>query len=261
MEIKELVKDLERTEPIYWRDSYVRSFESVVLRVAPDGKKKAYIVLKSSAYHPKAGGQPSDTGIMTSSDMSLDVKKVMMSNGVIVHYGAVIGGNLEQLKPGTKIKGEINWDDRYSAMRKHTAGHLFDRALDVATGRPSKTIDSWLGDPCYVTYAGQLPSQDEIDKAVRFELEGIKKGLPVRIDFMSYQDMLRIAGDAPNIGRLPESDLMRIVTIEGCRPIPCGGTHVKNTKEIGGFGLMRVEGLDEGKAFRVYYGVRSATNP
>jgi Ser-tRNA(Ala) deacylase AlaX len=257
LEIKELVKDVEKTELIYWRDSYARSFESVVLRSAPDGKKKIYIVLRSSAYHPKAGGQPSDTGFMTtSSGMSVDIKKVMISNGVIVHYGAVIEGNPEQLKLGEKMKCEINWEQRYSAMRKHTAGHLFDHALDVATGRPSKTIDSWLGDPCYVTYAGQMPNHDEIGKAVRFELEGIKKGLPVHVDFMSYQDMLRIAGDAPNIARLPESDLMRIVTIEGCRPIPCGGTHVKNTKEIGGFELIRVEGLDQGKAFRVYYDVR-----
>lgn len=257
MEIKELVKGLEKTELIYWSDSYVTSFESDIRRSVPDGKKKAYIILRSSAFHPKAGGQPSDTGVMTTNlGLNLFVKKVMISSGVIVHYGTVLGGNPEQLRPGEKIRCEINWDDRYKAMRRHTAGHLFDHELDAATGRPSKTIDSWLGDPCYVTYAGPTPSQDEINTAVKLELQDIKRSLPVRVESVPYQEMLRIAGDAPNIARLPESDLMRIVTIEGCRPIPCGGTHVKNTKEIGGFELIRVEGLDENKDFRVYYDVR-----
>jgi Ser-tRNA(Ala) deacylase AlaX len=154
------------------------------------------------------------------------------------------------------VKGQISWEERYCAMRKHTAGHLFDHALDAATGRPSKTVDSWLGDPCYVTYAGQTPNQTEIDEAVRLEVEGIRKHLPVRIEFVSHQEMLKIAGDAPNIARLPRSNLMRIVTIEGCKPIPCGGTHVKNTGEIGSFEFGKVEPVDDNKAFRVYYNVK-----
>jgi Ser-tRNA(Ala) deacylase AlaX len=257
LEIKELVKGVQKTELIYWRDSYARSFESTVLRFVPDGKKRMYVVLKSTAFHPKSGGQPSDTGTMTTgSGQVLNVKKVMVSDEVVVHYGSATAGSLDQLKSGENMRCEINWDERYDAMRKHTAGHLFDSALDVATGRPSKTVDSWLGDPCYVTYAGQTPNHDEINEAVEFELEGIKRGLPVRINFVSYQEMLKIAGDAPNIARLPESDLMRIVTIEGCRPIPCGGTHVRNTKEIGRFEFIRVESIDEGKAFRVYYDLK-----
>jgi Ser-tRNA(Ala) deacylase AlaX len=256
LDLKLLVKDLPRTELIYWTDSYTKIFESEVVRLAPDGRKKAYLVTKASAFHAKSGGQPSDTGrITTDSGVTLDVKKVMMLNEVVAHYGSVTEGDLGRIQAGTKVKGEINWIERYSAMRKHTAGHLFDYCLEIATGKPSKTVDSWLGEPCYVTYAGMTPGDSAISKAVKLEIEGIRKGLPVRVEFVSYERMLEIAKDAPNIARLPESDLMRIVTIEGCRPIPCGGTHVRNTKEIGEFQFQKIEKTPDGEAFRVYFGV------
>jgi alanyl-tRNA synthetase len=257
LDLKTLTKDLPKTELIYWKDSYAKSFETEVLKVELDGKKKAYVILQSTAYHAKSGGQPSDTGTITdSSGLILDVKKVMMSEGVVVHYGSIVQGHFENLKPGAKVNGQINWDERFLAMRRHTAGHLFDHCLEATTGITSKTIDSWLGEPCYVTYAGEPPSQDTLDKAVKLEVEGIRKGLPVRLEFVSYEKMLEIAGDAPNIARLPESDLMRIVTIEGCKPIPCGGTHVRNTAEIAKFRLDRVEKVSGENAFRVYFDVK-----
>jgi Ser-tRNA(Ala) deacylase AlaX len=49
---------------------------------------------------------------------------------------------------------------------------------------------------------------------------------------------------------------MRIVTIEGCKPIPCGGTHVRNTKEIGEFEFQKVEKTPDGTDFRMYFRVK-----
>jgi alanyl-tRNA synthetase len=257
LDIRKVVDGLPKTELLYWRDSYLTSFETEVLRAVPDGEKKVYVVLQSTVYHGKSGGQPSDTGTMkTTSGLVLAIKKVMLVEGAVAHYGNVISGHLDELRPGTRISGEINWDERFLAMRRHTAGHLFDHCLEVATGITSKTIDSWLGEPCYVTYAGEPPNQSASDRAVELEAEGIQKGLPVRLDFVSYQKMLEIAGNAPNIARLPESDLMRIVTIEGCKPIPCGGTHVRSTAEIGKFKLNRIERVIGESAFRVYFDVK-----
>jgi len=52
---------------------------------------------------------------------------------------------------------------------------------------------------------------------------------------------------------LPKLESFRIVTIEGCDPIPCGGTHLRNVNEIGRFKLKDVMEVDDG--FRVYYDV------
>lgn len=256
MNLEKVVDGLSKTDLIYWRDSYAKQFESEMLRVVPD-KRNAYLVTKATAFHPKSGGQPSDTGkIMGDSEFTLDVRKVMMTNEVVAHYGSVTQGDIGELRTGARIRGEINWNERYAAMRRHTAGHLFDHCLEVATGRPAKTVDSWLGEPCYITYAGSTPDESAIRKAVGLEIDGITKGLQVKVEFVSYKRMLEIAGDAPNIARLPQSDLMRIVTIEGCKPIPCGGTHVRNTKEIGEFEFQKVEKTPDGTDFRMYFRVK-----
>ena len=257
VDLRELTKDMPKTELIYWRDSYLKNFESELLRVEPDGRKKAYLILRNTLFHSKSGGQPSDTGRITAdSGFTLDVKKVMMVDEIVAHYGSVTRGDINELRTGMKVEGEINWDERYVAMRKHTAGHLLDHCLEVATGRPSKTVDSWLGEPCYITYAGKIPDQGTIDRAVRLEIEGIRKGLSVKVDFVTYGKMLEIAKDAPNIERLPVSDLMRIVTIEGCRPIPCGGTHLKSTAEIGKFEFQKVEKTLESESFKIFFNVK-----
>jgi Ser-tRNA(Ala) deacylase AlaX len=256
LDLKKVVDGLTKTELIYWRDSYKKQFESEVLKAVPD-KRNAYLVTKATVFHAKSGGQPSDTGKMTAdSGFTLDVRKVMMVDEIVAHYGSVTKGDISELRAGVKVKGEIKWGERYLAMRRHTAGHLFDHCLEVATGRPSKTVDSWLGEPCYVTYAGKIPDQSTLDHAIRLEIEGIRKGLGVKVEFVTYAKMLEIAGDAPNIARLPMSDLMRIVTIEGCRPIPCGGTHLRNTSEIGEFEFQKVENTPLSDSFRVYYNVK-----
>jgi alanyl-tRNA synthetase len=257
VDLRELSKGLTKTELIYWRDSYLRDFESELLRAESDGKRKAYLVLRSTNFHPKGGGQPSDTGKITvASGFTLDVKKVMMVDEIVAHYGPVTKGDIGELRTGVKIKGEINWNERYVAMRRHTAGHLFDHCLEAATGRPSKTVDSWLGEPCYITYAGMTPDQSAIDRVVQLEVQGIRKGLPVRVEFVTYGKMLEMAGDAPNIARLPKSDLMRIVTIDGYKPIPCGGTHLRNTAEIGKFEFQRIEKTSGDESFKIYYDVK-----
>jgi alanyl-tRNA synthetase len=256
VDLRELTKNLAKTELVYWRDSYLKILDTELLRVEPDGGKKAYLILGSTIFHPKSGGQPSDTGRITAEpDFSLDVKKVMIVDDVVAHYGSVTGGDIKKLQAGTKVRSEISWDERYVAMRRHTAGHLFDHCLEVATGRPSKTVDSWLGEPCYVTYEGEMPNKGAVNRALQLEAEGIRKGLSVRVEFVTYQRMLEIAGDAPNVARLPKSELMRIVTIDGCKPIPCGGTHLKNTSEIGKFEYRKAENTPDGKSFKVYYEV------
>jgi Ser-tRNA(Ala) deacylase AlaX len=54
VDLRELSKDLSKTELVYWRDSYIGDFESELLRAEPDGKKKAYLVLRSTIFHAKS---------------------------------------------------------------------------------------------------------------------------------------------------------------------------------------------------------------
>ncbi|MCK4243839.1 hypothetical protein KAX03_03135 [Candidatus Bathyarchaeota archaeon] len=80
----------------------------------------------------------------------------------------------------------------------------------------------------------------------------LKEG-KVKSEVISYQELLDRAPEAPNIFRLPKLESFRIATIEGCEPIPCGGTHLKNIKEIGRFKINEAVEVEDG--FRVYYDI------
>ena len=54
VDLRELSKDLAKTELVYWRDSYLKILDAELLRVEPDGGKKAYLILRSTIFHPKS---------------------------------------------------------------------------------------------------------------------------------------------------------------------------------------------------------------
>ena len=82
----------------------------------------------------------------------------------------------------------------------------------------------------------------------------IEHGGRVIIEEISQEELSRKAKNAPNFLRLPPLDRYRVITIEDCEVIPCGGTHVRNISEIVGVKLVDVE-QKEG-SFRVYYDVQ-----
>ena len=249
MNLQSFIEGLEGTRMLYQEDSYLRKFEAKVVRFYREKKRNFYIVLDKTAFHPKSGGQPSDTGFISGSNFKIKIKKCMLRGDTVIHYGKLVEGDnhLED------IIGEIDWSWRYLLMRKHTAGHLLDHCLSEVCGEYLKTLDSWLGDPCYVSYKGEIPQEYEIKKAEKMENELIKQGRPVSIEHVCFEELLRRSPNAPNIFRLPKLEKYRIVTIQGFEPIPCGGTHLKNINEVGRFKIVKV--IPNSGSFRVYYDV------
>jgi len=247
MKLEDLTQGIPPTKRLYLQDSYLRKFSADVLRYEREGKNKVYLVLDATAFHPKSGGQPSDTGALSGPDLQVKVAKVMGFRDVVVHWGTVQGD------VGVFVSGEIDWEPRYLYMRRHTAGHLLDHCLTEVLGAPVETTDSWLGEGCYVAYHGTAPSEDAVLEALKMENRLIPRGGSVIVEEVSRDELLRRAPKAPNLLRLPELERYRIVTIQGCESIPCGGTHLRDVREIGGVSLEKVEqrGLD----FRVYYDV------
>ena len=78
--------------------------------------------------------------------------------------------------------------------------------------------------------------------------------LDLRFKTMDKFEAERLIADAPNLARLPNIEKLRIVTIEGQIPIPCGGTHVLNLKEIGSLEVQRIAPAETG--FRLHFEVR-----
>ncbi len=249
MQLQEIVEGLPPTTFHYWTDSYSQKHSATLQRAIPEDKKDTYLTLDSTIFHPKSGGQPSDRGTITGKDFQVQVKKSMLVGKSVVLWGRILRG---KPVPG-EITEEIDWDWRYLLMRRHTAAHLFDHCLSRVAGSQVEATDSWLGDPCYAGYKGQAVGADILSQAATLENELIETGLTVKTETVPRAALEGLASEAPNLRRLPEMDEYRLVTIEGCTPIPCGGTHVKNAHEARGFRFQRVEQLPD--SFRVYFEV------
>lgn len=254
MNLKEIVSGVQKTELLYLLDSYRRSEESELIKIVPEEKHDFYLVTDRTIFHPKGGGQPADEGLLRGNDFSLHVKKVFIVDDTVVHWGKCISGE----PTAGRVSMEVEWHKRYLYMRRHTACHLFDQCLEVSMKRPVETLDSWLGEPCYVSYRGDTPSEEVINSAGDLENSLIKNGGSVRMRSVSHQEFVATT-QAPKRYRLPKIDVLRVVMIKDFSPIPCGGTHVKDLKEIGGFHMKKLERVESG--YRVYYEVEKIESP
>lgn len=252
MNLDLVAEGLSATELLYLRNAELARTQANVLRVVPEKRTHAYLVLDRSIFHPKGGGQPSDRGRISSPEFALEVKRAIFHQGVVIHWGRVVNGT-----PSTgPVSCELDWDYRHLVMRRHTAAHLLDHCLAKATSTRVETTDSWLDSPCYVGYKGVPPASQSLELAERLAEELIKAGARVKIEFLSPEQSKLVLKNAPNFERLPHLDEIRIVTIEGCDPIPCGGTHVSNVQDIGKLSILKAEQLPD-STFRVHFSVES----
>ena len=250
LELDEIANGQPNTELLYLRDMALRQSQARVIKVVYEKGTHTYLVLDQTIFHPKGGGQPSDRGLIRSHDYEVTVKKAIHYKGVVVLW--------TKLVRGSPVEGEavcvLDWPYRHLVMRRHTAAHLLDHCLAEVVGTRVQTTDSWLDDPCYVGYAGDVPSEEALRGTEALANQMISKGASVTIRFLSSEEAKRLLHNAPNYERLPELPEIRTVTIDGCKPIPCGGTHVNNLLEVGGISGARAERVSS-NSYRLHFSV------
>jgi len=255
LELNEIAVGQPRTTLRYLRDMDIRESEARVIKVVPEKRTHAYLILDETIFHPKGGGQPSDRGVIRSHDYEVTVKKAIHYKGVVIHWA--------KLNRGAPTEGkamcELDWPYRYLVMRRHTAAHLLDHCLAKAVGTRVQTTDSWLDEPCYVGYAGGVPSEEALRSAEALANSMITKGASVSIRSLSSEGARELLQNAPNYERLPDLSEIRTVTIDGCQPIPCGGTHVRNLAEIGRVSVGSAERLSS-DSFRLHFSVSASAS-
>jgi alanyl-tRNA synthetase len=252
LELAAIAAGQPRTNLVYLREMNSRRQQSIVLKVVPEKRTHAYLILDRTIFHPKGGGQPSDRGLIRSAEYEIVVKKAIYHNGVVVHWGKLSRGTPSE----GKVTCEIDWEYRHLVMRRHTSAHLLDHCLAEVTSSRIQTTDSWLDEPCYVGYAGTPPDTQTLRKAEDLANQMVNAGGQVKIKFLSPEEAKTLLQNAPNYERLPDLSEVRTVTIEGCQPIPCGGTHVSDLAEIGKVSIVRAEQISN-ESFRLHFSVGS----
>jgi alanyl-tRNA synthetase len=250
MNLDDLTRGLAKTELLYLREMQLATAQVSALKVALEKKTHAYLMLDKTLFHPKGGGQPSDRGTIRSPQFELELKKAIFYQGVVVHWVKILRGT----PSAGPMMCELDWAYRYLVMRRHTAAHLLDHCLARATSSRVETTDSWLDEPSYVGYKGKTPDANTLMLVQDLARKMIADGAAVKIEFLSPEQSQQVLKNAPNFERLPDLQEIRIVTIEGCEPIPCGGTHVSDIKEIGALSVLGAQEMP-GSAFRLQFSV------
>ncbi len=232
-------------QALYLKDSYLKEFEATVASVK-DGK---FVVLDRTAFYPNSGGQPHDTGKMTANGKTHNVVYVGKFGGNISHEVDGPG-----LKPGDKVSCAIDWNRRYQLMRMHTASHIISQVIHRDTGAMI------TGNQLDVDRSRIDFSVEEFDreKLKGFESEAnsiVCRKLNIELEFIKG-DAIEEALKRPDLTKLARGftqnfSLLRIVKIGDFDIQADGGTHVKNTNEVGK--IEFVDFVNKGKNNRRIY--------
>jgi len=250
VKLEEVTSGVPPTEKLYLDDSYTVECEARVLRFVPETGSSGYVVLDRTVMHPKGGGQPTDTGWLRGEDFEFVVKKVIEVRGVLVHYGRAA----KLVRVPDMVKVGLDWDARYMVMRSHTAGHIIDYAfLELLGGGSPTSLSAFHGQlEGFIEFEGEPPKLD-LDRLEEIANRVVAMDREVAAIYVERERLLDVVKGAMNLKRLPSMHLYRVVVIEGVNAIPCGGTHVKRTSEVG---YIELTGISESPlGFRINYRV------
>jgi misacylated tRNA(Ala) deacylase len=216
------------TTLLYQQDSYIKEFDAFVTHV---NESERALVLDQSTFYPGGGGQPCDTGTLKIDGTSYPVTKVRKGAEGSWHF---LGGDSALPAVGASAHGVIDWDHRYKLMRTHSALHILcgvifrDYGAQV-TGGDMEPLKGRM-DFEFETLTKDLVSV--IEAAVNCE---VSLAHPIHVKILPRDEAFKI----PDLIRTkinllpPEIKEVRVVEIEGLDLQADGGTHVKNTVEVG----------------------------
>ncbi|MBE0682637.1 MAG: alanyl-tRNA editing protein [Anaerolineales bacterium] len=216
------------TELLYQTDAYLKEFTATV--ISADAETRS-VVLDRSAFYLGGGGQPCDFGTLEISGSTYPVEKVKKQGDDVLHF---LGGSDALPDPTSAAFGTLDWARRYELMRTHTALHILCGTVfrDYGAKVTGGDMDPLKGrmDFEFETMRGELVR--DIEAAVNSE---IKQGREIRVKILPREEAFQIPDlIRTKINLLPEGILqVRTVEIVGLDLQADGGTHVKNTSEVG----------------------------
>lgn len=208
--------------------NYVREFDARII-----GQGAGYVVLDRTAFYPEGGGQPSDTGLLRWPGGEARVLRVVKEKGEVRHYAS-------DMPPVEGIHGVLDWERRYAHMRMHTSQHLVSGLVYDLYG--ARTVGNQLyADYAHIDFA---PAKFTDEDLRRIESEANRiasSAVPVTIYEADREELERTVGAArANLDMIPISvRRLRVIRIGDFDLCPCGGTHLRNTGEIGTIHILR----------------------
>ena len=222
------------TEFLFRDDSYLQSTPAKVVAVTADGG----IVLDRTVFYAASGGQPGDSGtIMLADGSAISIATAVHPEGDkrrIVHVPAVGQGSVAV---GDAVTAGIDWARRYRLMRMHTALHLLSVVFPFAVTGGSVGEDKGRLDFDMPEVPEDLPALEAALNAMAASNHAVTQEWITDAEMAANPDLIKTMNVKPPMGQ----GRVRLIRIGDVDLQPCGGTHVRNTQEIGRLALGKVE--------------------
>ena len=232
------------TKRLYYTDTFLHDFEGTVTDVI-NGDKPA-VKLDQTAFYPTSGGQVFDKGTIRGQSGEVRVEQVEETeNGEIVHY--INPADVENIKPGMKVRGVIDTFRRRDHMQQHSGQHVLSAAFERLYKMP--TVSFHMGaETCTIDLATPAISDQQLKKAEALANQIIFENRPVSIRFVGLEEAKQLGlRKLPDVGK----DELRLIDIADFDLCACGGTHVQTTAQIGMILVRKSEKVKQG--FRVEF--------
>ncbi len=212
--------------------------EALTDAIATDEEAKdgVLVVLDKTPFYAEMGGQAADHGVLNGAECSLrvlDVKKT--PKGYYVHTCVLESGIV---KVGDVLTAQVDKGYRMAIARNHTATHLLQAALREVLGdhvhQAGSYQDASITHFDFTHFSAVTP--EELARVQKIVNDKIFDSMNVTVQEMPVEEAKKLGAMA--LFGEKYGKVVRVVDIEGWSTEFCGGTHVKNTAQIGGFKIV-----------------------
>ncbi len=214
-----------------------------------DELKNCYIILDKTPFYATSGGQKGDDGTFEAQNSRAHIKETKKIGKLFIHQVKSISGSF---KAGEKVVTKINEDNRNLRTYNHSATHLMHKALILILGNSIAQKGSNV-EKDYFTFDFNLNramTTEEIVKAEELVNFYIDQGSESKTQIMDIETAMK-SGAAALFGEKYDKEVRVVSMGEEINGSPysielCGGTHVKNTSQIGYFKIISEKSVASG---------------
>jgi len=238
---EERIADLPDTDTLFYEDPDRTEFEAVVLDVVEHDEETYDVVLDQTMFYPEGGGQPADTGTLSSDDVTAEVTDVQQVDDVVLHRTDATPGK------GEFVRGQVDAVRRRRLMQHHTATHIVGHAAREVLGDHVRQAGAQKGTEASrldVTHYDRI-SREEVERIERVANGIVTDNVSVSREWRHRNDAEDRHGFDLYQGGIPPGEEIRLVHVaEDVQA--CAGTHVGRTGDVGTVKILGTERVQDG---------------
>ncbi|MGI6170700.1 MAG: alanyl-tRNA editing protein [Butyricicoccus sp.] len=235
---------MQATRRLFDEDAYRTSFTATVLACEPV-KKGFAVILDQTCFFPEEGGQTSDIGSLFVGEQRVAVRDAQVDKQNVIRHMVK-----NEIPAGTEVRGEIDWNKRFSDMQQHSGEHILSGLIHSTFGY--NNVGFHLSANEVTLDLDGMMTPEQVEDIERRANEVVYRNLAVIAEYPSpevlatleYRSKIEIDGP------------VRIVTFPGVDVCACCAPQVARTGEIGQIKIVRAAKYKSGIRLNILCGAR-----